>query len=70
MRIGIRPPQALRWPRVQAGPAFEEMLNSAVSGDILKKDFRLVTFGRCKGVPQGQQGTRLRVTSPRGFLGR
>jgi hypothetical protein len=24
------------------------MLNCAVSGDILKKDFRLMTFGRCK----------------------
>jgi hypothetical protein len=30
------------------GPAFGGMLNCAVSGDILKKDFRLITFGRCK----------------------
>jgi hypothetical protein len=43
----------------EQGPAFGGMLNRAVSGDILKKDFCLMTFGRCKDVPKGYQGTRL-----------
>jgi len=43
------------------------MLNCAVSGDILKKDYRLMTFGRCKGVPQGQQLTASSYLT-KGFL--
>jgi hypothetical protein len=46
----------------------EEMLNCAVSGDIIKKNFRLMTFGRCKSVPQGHQGTRLLSYLTKGFL--
>ena len=58
MRTGIRPPKPYsRTTRPMCrGPPSEEMLNCAVSGDILKKYFRLMTLEDAKVFHRDSKG--------------
>jgi hypothetical protein len=62
MRIGIRPPKPSS-TNVQ-GPAFGGNAKCAVSSDILKKDFRPMTFGSSTGTARDEASSYL----TKGFL--